>query len=59
MHNLDLHNKLMAIAKQVRELKDKHPELASELHPLEATLQTTATAAPARPPESHPYYKAY
>jgi hypothetical protein len=36
MTNLDLHNRLLQIAKDVRRLKDAHPEL--DLYHLEADL---------------------
>jgi len=48
MTNLDLHNKLLALAKQIQELKDKHPELADYLHPIEESLVKPKTATPGR-----------
>lgn len=57
MNNLELHNKLLALAKQVRELKEQHPELAPELHPLTETLGTSTGVAPSHPVRSSPYRK--
>lgn len=48
MNNLDLHNKLLALAAQVRDLHAQHPELELQLHPIDAILEGDA-AVPSHP----------
>lgn len=57
MTNLDLHNKLMQVAKQVRELADKHPDMAAEFSHLETILAGSTSADTSHPIGSPPYRK--
>lgn len=56
MHNLDLHNKMLEIAKQVRELKEEHPDLSGELHRLEEILTEAPEVNRSRPRVSPLYH---
>jgi len=57
MHNLDLHNKLVAVAKKVRELEEKHPDLQAELAHLNSILAESGVAGPYHPVGQPPYRK--
>lgn len=57
MHNLDLHNRLLQIAKVVSDLKEKHPELHPEVTRLEAILEESTSADTSHPQGFPPYRK--
>lgn len=57
MTNLDLHNKLVHIAKETQRLKEKHPEIQADLAAIEETLRLDTAATPAHQPILHPYRK--
>lgn len=59
MNNLDLHNRLLKIAKVVSDLKEKHPELHNETAHLEAILEESNAADTSHPQVFPPYRKAY
>lgn len=59
MNNLELHNRLLQLAKDVEELRVKHPELAGDIIRLETHLAETPTGAPHPTPIPYPYHKAY
>lgn len=58
MNNLDLHNRLLKIAKVVSDLKEKHPELHNETAHLEAILAESNAVDTSRPQVFPPYRKA-
>lgn len=57
MNNLDLHNKLEQLGKKLRELHEKHPDLSTELHPIDQLLHGETTALPSHPIGSPLYRK--
>ena len=57
--NLELHNKLLAVAKKVRDLKEQHPELHNEISHLEAILAESPEVDTSHPIKSPPYRTTY
>ena len=55
MNNLDLHNKLLEIAKAVEVLREQHPELEPELHVIEDLFHTETAASLRHPVAPHLY----
>lgn len=58
MHNLELHNRLLKIAKIAEELQAKHPELHQELSRIEAILEESNAVDTSHPQVFPPYRKA-
>lgn len=57
MNNLDLHNKLLHVAKQVAKLKEDHPELEQDLGDLTQTLRGELSATPTHQLTPSPYHR--
>lgn len=55
MTNLELHNRLLQVAKDVQVLKEKHPELRELLHPIDLQTQEAISVSPYRPVVPSPY----
>jgi len=57
MNNLQLHDKMLQLAKQVTKLVENHPELSGDVEPIEHLLTTETTAGPGRQPTQSPYHR--
>jgi hypothetical protein len=57
MTNLDLHNKLLEIAKTVSKMQEDNPQLVGTLAPIEHLLADIETVAPSHRPIPRPYRK--
>lgn len=55
MTNLELHNRLLQLAKDVQQLKEQHPELRDFLHPIDLHTQEALSGSPDRPIIPSPY----
>jgi len=55
MNNLQLHDKMLQLAKQVTKLVEDHPELSGDVQPIEHLLTAETTATPGRQPIQSPY----
>ena len=57
MSNLELHNRLLQVAKKTAELKEKYPQIAPDLEPIEDLTRTQAAAPQPHPVVIRPYHK--
>lgn len=57
MNNLDLHNRLLQLAKDIESLRQEHPELAHEISLLETHLEGTPVVTHVRQQGQFPYHK--
>ena len=57
MNNLDLHNRLLQLAKDVERLRKEHPELAHEISLLETHLEGESVVTHVRQQGQFPYRK--